>query len=214
MKILHVCANPKPTEESASKQLATTFFSTLVQRDPDVEIVNIDLYQDPPPFLSYEHYRACWNPVFIKGYQPTDPELEAAAYARRHAEIFKNSDLLVLTMPMWHFSMPAIMKAWIDQLMSPDLTFVMEPDGPKALHNVTRIILLVASGDVFKEDDPRDALTAGVRAAFGFLGITDIMVAWADGQNAQQHGDFSIRKELAMEAAQELAEEVSEQAQA
>ena len=53
MNVLHICANPKPTEDSASKQLAITFFSKLIEIDPDIEITNVDLYQDPPPFLSY-----------------------------------------------------------------------------------------------------------------------------------------------------------------
>ena len=67
MNVLHVCANPKPTEESVSKQLATTFFSNLVTINPDIDITNLDLYQDPPPFLSYAAIRGFWYPINIEG---------------------------------------------------------------------------------------------------------------------------------------------------
>ncbi|MBU0678523.1 MAG: NAD(P)H-dependent oxidoreductase [Verrucomicrobia bacterium] len=96
MKILHVFANPKPTEESASKQLAAAFFGKLVEMNPDVEIENVDLYDDPPPFLSYETYCAFWYPVMIEGYTTTDKDDEAMAYAKKHAEIFNSADVLVI----------------------------------------------------------------------------------------------------------------------
>ena len=47
MNILHVCANPKPTEESISKQLASAFFGKVIELKPDVELVNVDLYEIP-----------------------------------------------------------------------------------------------------------------------------------------------------------------------
>ena len=43
MNILHVCANPKPTEESISKQLASAFFGKVIEWKPDVGVVNVDL---------------------------------------------------------------------------------------------------------------------------------------------------------------------------
>ena len=55
MNVLHICANPRPIEESASKQLAAAFFARLVEKNPDVVVNNLDLYQDPPPYLSLIH---------------------------------------------------------------------------------------------------------------------------------------------------------------
>lgn len=210
MKILHVFANPKPTEESASKQLAAAFFAHLVQENPNFEVQNVDLYENPPPFLSYEAYRGFWYPVFIDGYQPTDNEIESMSYAMEQGEMFTQADVLVLTVPMHNFSVPAIMKAWIDQILAPDISFRMEEDGPKPVHKIKKMILLVASGGSYKEDDERDALTAQIRAAFGFIGIDDIAVAWADGQNPLFFHDSEMRKNMAIEAAQELAEEIAE----
>lgn len=210
MNILHVCANPKPTDESVSKQLAAAFFVKLAEVNPDFEVMNVDLYQEPPPFISYSQFRGSWFPVFIEGYQATDVEKEAMAYAAKQGELFKAADILILTTPMWNYAVPAIMKAWIDQLLTPGITFNMEKDGPKPLHHLKQIVLLAASGGIYKEDDPRDCLTAQIREAFSFIGIDNVTTAWADGQNPLFFEDYEIRKNLAIEAAQELAEEVAE----
>ncbi len=211
MNILHVCANPKPIEQSVSKQLAARFFGKLMELNPDVELNNVDLYQDKPPYYSNDLYRRCWMPVFDAAYEPTKAEEAAANYAQKQAEAFKQADVLVLTMPMWNFAMPAVMKAWMDQVITPGLTFELSATGPKPLHNVTSIVLLVASGGIYKEDDDRDALTRQVRAAFGFIGIKDVRIAWADGQNPLFFSDSEVRRETAFEAAEELAEELAEE---
>jgi len=214
MNILHVCANPKPIEQSVSKQLAARFFGKLMELNPDVELNNVDLYQDKPPYYSNDLYRRCWMPVFDPAYEPTKAEESALNYAQKQAEAVKQADVLVLTMPMWNFGAPAVMKAWMDQILAPGLTFELTSTGPKPLHNITSVVLLVASGGVYKEDDDRDALTRQVRAAFGFIGITDIRIAWADGQNPLFFNDSEVRRETAFEAAEELAEELAEESAA
>lgn len=212
MNVLHVCANPKPVEQSVSKQLAARFFGKLLELNPDVELNNMDLYQDKPPYYSNDLYRRMWNPVFDPAYEPSKAEEAAINYARKQVDELKKADVLVLTMPMWNFTVPAVMKAWMDQVIAPGLTFELTEEGPKPLHNITCVVLLVASGGIYKEDDDRDALTRQVRAAFGFIGISDIRIAWADGQNPLFFSDSEARRELAFDAAEELAEELAEEA--
>ena len=211
MNVLHVCANPKPTEESVSKQLAAAFFGKIIELRSDVEIVNVDLYDEKPPFYSYELYKRAWYPVLDATYEPSKAEEMAMNYASTQAEAFNAADVLVLTMPMWNFSVPAIMKAWMDQILCPGLTFsISKEEGIKPLHKVKSIVLLVASGGVYKEDDERDALSRQVRAAFGFIGIEDVEIVWADGQNPLFNMDHNQRKEMAIEAAAEIAEDIAE----
>ena len=211
MKVLHVCANPKPVEQSVSKQLAARFFSKLLELNPDIELNNIDLYQEKPPYYTNDFFRRMWMPVFDPAYEPSKAEEAAMNYAEKQVAELKNTDVLVLTTPMWNFSVPAVLKAWMDQVLSPGLLFELSEDGPTPTHSITKIVLLVASGGVYSEDDERDALTRQVRAAFGFIGITDIQIAWADGQNPLFFSDAESRREMAFEAAEELAEELAEE---
>jgi FMN-dependent NADH-azoreductase len=211
MNILHVCANPKPTEESVCKQLAAAFFGKMIELKPDVELVNVDLYDEKPPFYSYELYKRAWYPVFDESYEPSKAEEMAVNYAAKQAELFNAADVLVLTTPMWNFSAPAILKAWIDQILCPGLTFsISKEDGVKPLHKIKSIVLLVASGGVYKEDDERDALSRQIRSAFGFVGIEDLEIVWAEGQNPLFFDNAEENKAMAIEAAAEIAEDIAE----
>ena len=211
MNILHVCANPKPTEESISKQIASAFIGRLIELKPDVELVNVDLYDEKPPFYSYDLYKRAWYPVFDEGYEPSKVEEMSLNYAIGQIEKFKEADVLVLTMPMWNYSVPAIMKAWIDQILLPGYTFsVSKEDGVQGLHKIKRIVMLVSSGGVYKEDDDRDALTRQIRHGFEFIGIHEIDVVWAEGQNPLFFDNSEENKAVAMEAATEVAEEIAE----
>jgi FMN-dependent NADH-azoreductase len=211
MNVLHVCANPKPTEESVSKQLASAFFGKLIELKSEVELVNVDLYDEKPPFYSYELYKRAWYPVFDENYEPSKVEDMAMNYASKQAELFNEADVLVLTMPMWNFTVPAIMKAWMDQVLTPGLTFsISKEEGIQPLHKIKSIVLLVASGGVYKEDDERDALTRQVRNAFGFLGIDNLEVVWAEGQNPLFFDNHEENKAIAIEAAAEIAEDIAD----
>lgn len=214
MNILHILANPKPTEESVSKQLAMAFFTKLAETGADADISTVDLYQNPPPFYSYDTYKYFWYPIFVEGYKPSDAENKAAGYARAQVELFNKADVLVLTMPMWNFTIPAIMKAWMDQVLAPNGVFMMTPDGVGPLHHVKHVVAFVASGGAYKEGDARDALAPQLRAAFSFVGIEEVSLVWADGQNTLFYKDSDQRKGDAIAAAQELAEEIAADATA
>lgn len=206
MNVLHVCSSPRPFQESVSKQLAATFFSKLTELNPDVNVINVDLYQNPPPYLSYSAFRAFWMPIIALGYVPTAEEKKAAEYAMAQAQQFRDSDVVVFSMPMWNCGMPAIAKAWLDQVLVPNVVFTIENGEVRPSHQVRKVVLLASAGIPLKEDDPMDALTPQLRAAMKYIGINDIASAWADAQDtplAQQH------KDLATEAAEDLAEEIA-----
>ena len=206
MKILNVIANPKPENESASKQLTTAFWEAFKGKH---EVVELDLYKDPPPYYDYSMYRHFWWPVFVEGYSPTAEEKKAVEYAKRHAELFNAADLLVLTTPMWNFGAPAILKAWMDQILAPGLTFTMGAGGVKPLHKIQKIGILTSSGGSYNEGDPRNALTPQITAAFGFVGIEEVEVVWAEGQNPFFFTDHAERKERAIAEAASLGKKIA-----
>ncbi len=202
MKILHVNANPKPLEEASSKKVTEAFFNAISGKH---DITEIDLYTDQPPFYSYLEYRNFWYPVFIPEYQQSPEEIAASEYAFRHGKLVNEADLLVITAPMWNFGPPAILKAWIDQVISPNLTFTMDETGPHPMHKIQKTILFSASGGTYAEGDTRNGLLAIVRTAFGFTGVKDFDCAWADGQNSFFFKDSAERLAAAIEKAKLIA---------
>lgn len=210
MKLMHICADPNPIEDSVCKQLAARFFGKVIEFNDDAEIINADLYEDKPPFISYEAYRGVWYPILISGYSPTESEINASNYARRQAEEFNSSDVLVITTPIWNNAVPGVLKTWMDQLIAPGITYDFNNGNPLPLHRIKKVILLVSSGEVFMQDDPNELLTRQIEIVFSKIGIEDISVAWADGQYNMVYDDTETRKLMAMEAAEELAEELAD----
>ena len=209
MNILHVIASPARPEESASKKLAQEFFTALMERDPEVEIDNVDLYQNKPPFLSAEALGYFWKPILEPGYTPSKQEEMAVNYSHNNAPALQNADVLVITTPVWTNGIPAILKAWLDQVIVPGAMFDVTPAGIRPIHRLKTVVLLVSSGEIYKENDPNDGLTPAIRATFAYIGVDDVRIAWADGQNAARHADAADRLAFAVEAAQELAEDLA-----
>jgi len=210
MNIVHVCADPQPMEEAASKQIAASFFASVISQKENTRITNVDLTQETPAQYTTEEFRNFWYPVLIDGYVPTKEEETAAVYAREQADLVRDADVLVLTMPMWNYSMPAMMKSWLDHVLAPGLLFDITDNGNTPKHSIKKLVLLVSSHEVFRENDPRDGLSPAIENSFEDIGISDISVIWADGQNPKRFVDFESRKQIATEAAEEVAEEICE----
>jgi len=209
MNVLHVIANPRPAETSASKKLAFEFFAALTEKNPDVIVNNVDLYQNKPPYVSAEALNYFWGPVANPAYIPSKSEETAANFSNNNAQALMDADVLVLTMPVWLNSMPAILKAWLDQVLVPGKMFSFGADGLVPTHHLRTVVLLVSSDQVYKEGDVRDGLTPALRAIFAYIGVEDLQIAWADGQDASRHFDSNERREMAIEAAKEIAEDVA-----
>ena len=209
MNVLHVIANPRPAETSSSKKLAFEFFAALTEKNPDVVVNNVDLYQNKPPYVSAEALNYFWGPVANPAYIPSKAEETAANFSNNNAQALMDADVLVLTMPVWLNSMPSILKAWLDQVLVPGKMFSFGAEGPIPTHHLKTVVLLVSSDQVYKEGDLRDGLTPALRAIFAYIGVDDVQIAWADGQDASRHFDSEQRREMAIEAAKEIAEDIA-----
>ena len=209
MNVLHVIANPRPAETSSSKKLAFEFFAALTEKNPDVVVNNVDLYQNKPPYVSAEALNYFWGPVANPAYIPAKAEETAANFSNNNAQALMDADVLVLTMPVWLNSMPAILKAWLDQVLVPGKMFEFGAEGLVPTHHLRTVVLLVSSDQVYKEGDVRDGLTPAMRAIFAYIGVEDVQIAWADGQDASRHFDSEQRREMAIEAAREIAEDIA-----
>ena len=209
MNVLHVIANPRPAETSSSKKLAFEFFAALTEKNPDVVVNNVDLYQNKPPYVSAEALNYFWGPVANPAYIPSKAEETAANFSNNNAQALMDADVLVLTMPVWLNSMPAILKAWLDQVLVPGKMFEFGAEGLVPTHHLRTVVLLVSSDQVYKEGDVRDGLTPAIRAIFAYIGVEDLQIAGADGQDASRHFDSNERREMAIEAAREIAEDIA-----
>ena len=96
---------------------------------------------------------------------------------------FLAADTIVIGAPMYNFTLPTQLKAWIDRIVIAGKTFRYTPDGPEGLAKGKRVIIALARGGIYDEGSPAAALEhleTYLRGIFNFIGIEPEFVA-ADG---------------------------------
>jgi FMN-dependent NADH-azoreductase len=91
----------------------------------------------------------------------------------------KAADVIVIGAPIYNFSVPAALKAWIDLIARAGVTFEYSASGPKGLLRGKRAIIALASGGTQVGSDI-DFASGYLRHIMGFIGITDVQVIAAD----------------------------------
>jgi len=177
MKILHVDSSIL-SEGSISRQLTAEIVATLKQAAPGATVTHIDLAVTPLTHLTAAHLGAAQG-------APVPPALEADVAASKGALAdFLASDVIVIGAPMYNFSVPSQLKAWMDRLAVAGVTFRYSEKGLEGLAGGKKLIVASTRGGVFSAGTPMAALDhqgSYLTAFFGFLGITDVSFVRAEG---------------------------------
>ena len=94
---------------------------------------------------------------------------------------FMEADTLVIGAPMYNFSIPSTLKAWIDRIAVAGKTFRYTENGPVGLAGNKRVILVSARGGIYGDSNPSDFQEAYLRQVFSFLGVKDLHIVRAEG---------------------------------
>ena len=109
----------------------------------------------------------------------TDVQRETLALSDSLITEIKQADTIVIGSPVYNFSVPAVLKAWIDQIARVGVTFKYTPDGPVGLLSGKRSIIVIASGGTPVGSDI-DYASGYLKHIMGFIGITDVTIIAAD----------------------------------
>jgi FMN-dependent NADH-azoreductase len=108
------------------------------------------------------------------------------AVSNQYVDELLAADQVVITTPIYNLSLPAALKAWIDQIVRVGRTFNVGSAGFEGLAKGKRVIVIVASGSDFRLSTPGGAynfLEPYLRAVFGFIGITSVEFVYAHSLN-------------------------------
>ena len=98
---------------------------------------------------------------------------------------FLAADTVVIGAPMYNFTLPTQLKAWIDRIVIAGKTFRYTESGPEGLTRGKRVIIALARGGIYDVGSPAAALEhleSYLRGIFNFIGVEPEFVA-ADGLN-------------------------------
>ena len=109
----------------------------------------------------------------------TDMQHETLALSDSLITEIKKADTIVIGSPVYNFSVPAVLKAWVDQIARVGVTFKYTPNGPIGLLSDKRAIIVIASGGTPIGSDI-DYASGYLKHIMGFIGITDVTIIAAD----------------------------------
>jgi FMN-dependent NADH-azoreductase len=174
--ILQIDASAR-LQGSVSRQL-----TAAVSRELGTDIVHRDLAQGLP-LLSEDWISANFTPADKR----TDAQNETLALSDQLISELQDAGTVVIGAPMYNFSIPAALKAWIDLICRAGVTFRYTENGPQGLLTGKRAIVVLATGGT-PQGAAYDFTTDYMRHVLGFIGISDVQFITADqlGQNADQ----------------------------
>jgi len=199
-KLLHIDSSVLGPH-SVSRQVSAAVVERLRQAVPGLQITYRDLATTPLPHLSGAHLAAA------QGATPSDPAIQQdLATGQAVLEEFLAADIVVIGAPMYNFSIPSQLKAWIDRIAIRDKTFTYGPNGPQGLAGGKRVIVTLSRGGHYGADTPMAAfehLETYLRSVFSFIGVTDLAFIAADGvQIGPEQRETAVKS--AIEAANRL----------
>jgi len=165
MKLLHVDSSILG-DNSASRAVTREIVARLKHTVPGVHVEHLDLAAHELPHFS--------TPSLM-------PESEAARRDAKILEQFQAADIVVIGAPMYNFSLPSQLKAWIDRIVVAGKTFRYGPKGPEGLAGGKRVIVAISRGGVYPENAAAEHAESYLKIIFGFIGITDVTFVRAEG---------------------------------
>lgn len=192
MKILHIDSSILGTR-SITRDLTATVIAEICARDARVEIDYLDLVDDPVGHMDGA-VAAGFRPNVVAEFD--DTALREQQISDRLVAQFVASDIVVIGAPMYNFSVPTQLKAWLDRLAQPGKTFKYTETGPIGLAGGKRVIIVSGRGGFYIEGPlaQMDFQESYLRAFFKFLGIHDVRFVRAEGAS---RGDLIRQKGLA-----------------
>src|SRR5215472_6873288 len=179
MKVLHIDSSILG-EGSATRALTRGIVERLESEHQDAEVTHLDLAARDLPHLSQSALAR-------------SDESEAARNARA-LEQFLAADVLVIGAPIYNFSIPSQLKAWIDRIVIAGKTFRYTANGPEGLAGGKEVIVAMARGGVIGTERHGEFGESYLRFLFSFLGITNIRFVHAQGLNVSpQHREESLK---------------------
>ena len=189
MKLLHIDSSVLGPH-SVSRQVSAAIVDRLRHATPSLEVAYRDLTQTPLAHLSGSHLAAAQG---APAPAELGPDLAASAAVLNE---FLDADIVVIGAPMYNFTIPSQLKAWIDRVLVAGKTFKYGAAGPEGLAGGKRVIVAVSRGGHYGAETPYAAgehLETYLRWVFGFMGITGLEFISADGtQIGPEHREKAL----------------------
>lgn len=180
MKLLHIDSSPLAAN-SVSRELTRRIVREWQASHPGATVEHLDLAVNAPNHLDV-HSLGFRLGIDADGL--TEAQRRENAISEQLVSQFLAADVVVVGAPMYNFSVPSQLKAWIDRVAQAGRTFTYTEKGPQGLAGGKTVIVASSRGGVYSTNPALSFLDhqeSYLKAVFGFFGITDVRFVRAEG---------------------------------
>jgi len=182
MKIVHIDSSIAG-REATSSILAKSVVDRLVSGQ-DAQVHYRDLNQEGLGHLTDEVFAG----FRLDAAERNETQQIAAKRSESYIEELRDADALVLAVPMYNFSTPSTVKAWIDHVARAGVSFTYGANGPEGLLNVKKAYVVSTRGGQYA-GSAFDHQSPWIEQVLKFVGVQEVEFIYAEGLaggNAEQ----------------------------
>jgi FMN-dependent NADH-azoreductase len=167
-------------KDSYSIKLGHAIVEKIQEKYPDSTLEELNLVESEIPHLTPNTLRTWFTPVELL----TEEDKQSNRLSDELVKQLLAADIIVIGAPLINFTIHTSLKAWIDHVTRPKITFGYGEDGrPIGMVTGKKIYIAMSSGGVYSEGPGKahDFVAPYLTAFLGFLGMTDSTVFRAEG---------------------------------
>src|SRR5712671_2230175 len=149
MKLLQIDSSARPS--SVTRRLTAKFAEEWRKNHPDGEVIHRNLSATAFPLITDD-----WNATRIEDSKLTPAQRSYLSTSDELIEELKVADTVVIGAPMYNFSIPSLLKAWIDQVVRIGKTLAYGPKGRESLLDKKKVVVITSRGSAYEKGAARE----------------------------------------------------------
>lgn len=192
MKNILVIESSPRGKDSTSRKLTREIIDRLLIKYPASRVTIRDLTKHPFPHLTNDHINAFYIPDDVQ----SEEQKQLLQLSNEATDELLKADILVIGSPMWNWSIPSVLKAWIDHITRVGKTFSYSKEGTKGLVNNKQVYIALSRAGFYSHDpiNNSDFQEPYLKAVLGFLGIRSVQFFHAEGLGKSTDIDKIVTK--------------------
>jgi FMN-dependent NADH-azoreductase len=186
MKLLQIDSSARAS--SVTRRLTAKFAEEWRKNHPDGEVIQRDLSATILPQITDD-----WNATRLEESKLTPAHRSYLSTSDELIEELEAADTVVIGAPMYNFTIPSSLKAWIDQIVRLGKTVGYGPNGPQGLLARKKVVVITSRGGAYEKGTAKGAFDFQepyLRHILGFIGLTDVTFIHAENQAREEAAIF------------------------
>jgi FMN-dependent NADH-azoreductase len=198
-KLLVINASARK-ERSLSRYMTNVFVESWKEKKPGDSFVYREVGQDNIPHVTEKWIAGAFKPAELR----TTEDTEALKISNQLVGELKGADIIVLGTPMYNWSVPSSLKAYIDQVLRVNETILIRKDNPEnpytGLLKDKKVYLLMVRGNNGYEPgefyEHMDFQTNYLKTVFRIMGIEDIQYIALNGVGLGEEPSKAVAEKI------------------